>query len=1136
MTCGDLFIKNPLSWRIHNEGVSSNNTVDDETLKYELRTFVCQGEYQTGLARILQGYLDSLGKEQKAVWVSGFYGSGKSHLVKMLRFLWTNHSLSDGDTARGLAVLPQDILDLLRELDTRGKQGAGLHSAGGTLSAGLGSVRLRLLGIVLNSVGLPQNLSQARFILDLQDEGHYQRLQEAIVRKGKDPQTAIGQLYTSKALHEAYLEVMPHLGDVSKVSAALQAQYPAKVDDVTIEDMVRLLRRVLIRDGQLPCTVIVMDEVQQYINANPQAAMEVQELVESCSKSLDGRVLFVGTGQSALTDTESLQKLMGRFTIKAHLKDNDVEKVVRTVVLQKQAVRCADIEELVKRHEGELARQLRGTRVATRPEDDKIYTADYPLLPVRRRLWEHILHSVDPTGTQAQMRTQLSVTHEACRAVADKPLGAIIPADFIYDQLANGLVNSGELQKRFQEIVEEQKEKPDGLLRSRICALTFLINKLPRESADIGVRATADHLADLLSDDLSSSPAAMRQQVPVLVQELAVDGVLMEIEGEFRLQTTEGAAWEAEYGKRRRTLLQDESRLAAERGQQLSTLIQEDLRGVSVLHGQAKEKRKATIHQSREKPPLSDGVTVWVRDGFQESESAVLREIQSLSTDDATIHVFIPKARADELKQSLASSIAADEALNARGNPTSSEGKEARSAMVTRLAKEGHRVKEHLGEILQGARVFLSGGQELSGILLKDMVEKAGEQVLDRLFPKFRLADHANWHTVWTRAKAGNADALSAVNYTGNPNEHAVAKEILAKVGSGRKGSDVVSAFTAVPYGWPKDAIDAVAATLVASGHLSARRDGKAVLVGDMSQRDVGLVDLRVEHPVLTAAQKLRIRKLFQRANFSYKPGDELAAATGFVQHLKALARAAGGEPPAPEAPRAPEVIRLESLAGNDLMFALFEQAEDLDTRIDEWTLTAKQIEHRLPAWAMAQKLMPYVKSQPGCPGWSEALEAIRSHRSLLAEPDPLVPVVKSVTSALRLALKAACKAHEDVFEQQAALLDGHPAWQALPKEKRATFLSAAGAVSLDAPEVETDTQLVQAVEGMDLEDWRTQAEALPVRFEKALSAAIRAAEPTARRVALPPATIRSATDLDPWLAQVRAQVLAALADGPVII
>jgi hypothetical protein len=115
----------------------------------------------------------------------------------------------------------------------------------------------------------------------------------------------------------------------------LRAQYPPKVDEISIDEMLATVRRAISCNGQLPCTVVVLDEVQQFINNNPDIAHDVQEVVEALSKELDGRVLVVGTGQSALTDTPALQRLMGRFITKVHLKDNDVEKVVRTVVLQK---------------------------------------------------------------------------------------------------------------------------------------------------------------------------------------------------------------------------------------------------------------------------------------------------------------------------------------------------------------------------------------------------------------------------------------------------------------------------------------------------------------------------------------------------------------------------------------------------------------------------------------------------------------------------------------------------------------------------------------------------------------------------------------------------------------------------------
>jgi hypothetical protein len=117
MKTKEIFLRNPLSWKIVNEGVSSNNTEDLATLRYELETFVCEGEYLNGMRRILQGYRDNFNSsEQKAAWISGFYGSGKSHLAKVLRYLWINFAFPDGTTARSLAHLPEEITDLLTEM------------------------------------------------------------------------------------------------------------------------------------------------------------------------------------------------------------------------------------------------------------------------------------------------------------------------------------------------------------------------------------------------------------------------------------------------------------------------------------------------------------------------------------------------------------------------------------------------------------------------------------------------------------------------------------------------------------------------------------------------------------------------------------------------------------------------------------------------------------------------------------------------------------------------------------------------------------------------------------------------------------------------------------------------------------
>ena len=141
----DVYQWDPFEIALLNNGVATvtDALTGDErrTLRFELTHFVCEGQYRSGLVRILESCVRHQGRpEQPAAWISGFFGSGKSHLAKMLRFLWTDYAFpEDGARARGLARLPDDVLDLFTEVSTLGRRGHGLHAAAGTLGAGAGA-------------------------------------------------------------------------------------------------------------------------------------------------------------------------------------------------------------------------------------------------------------------------------------------------------------------------------------------------------------------------------------------------------------------------------------------------------------------------------------------------------------------------------------------------------------------------------------------------------------------------------------------------------------------------------------------------------------------------------------------------------------------------------------------------------------------------------------------------------------------------------------------------------------------------------------------------------------------------------------------------------------------------------------
>ncbi len=667
------------------------------------------------MERILKAYLAGLGQtEQMAAWVSGFFGSGKSHLVKVLRYLWEDYHFADGATARSLVTLPAEITDLLTELSNRSKPLGGLRAAAGTLGAGsMDNVRLAFIQLVLRAAGLPENLAQAKFILWLRSSGLDAKVEAALKQQQRQLGREVLSLKLSIHLADALVTADPKYDTAANAQAAIRDQFKDN-NSPTLDDALDVVKQIFGRDGQLPCTLLVVDEIQQFLGGSIQRTMDLQDIAEYCCTKLNQRLLLVGTGQSALSDkTSSLQRLQARFAVKVQLSDTDVESVIRKTVLRKKPEQEAAIAKCMDANQGELARHLQNTRLAATHDDDKFFVADYPLLPTRRRFWEKVLRNTDHSGTKAQLRSQLQIVFEATRQTASASVGTVVPADFIYDQISTDLLNSGELEREYDEIIRKQRDgTKDGDLRSSLCALIFLIGKLPRTpGADDGVRANAETLVDLLVSDLKSDRPRLEQQVPRLLKQLVDAGQVMAVETEYRLQTREGALWTHDFNRRRTAALNDDQRINSKRAELLRDGAKQALKPVSLQQGTSRQPRKLALELSSSRPTTSsDEVTLWIRDGWTDDEKSVLNDARAAGVDSPMLFGYLPRLHHEELKQAIASHVAAQETLDAHGPASTPEAIEARKAVETHLEISQHRIQELLGHIVGGAKVFLGGG------------------------------------------------------------------------------------------------------------------------------------------------------------------------------------------------------------------------------------------------------------------------------------------------------------------------------------------------------------------------------------------------------------------------------------------
>ena len=1149
MKIHEILERDPRTHALANSGQARITSDKDDRaiteLRAELETFVCDGQYGDAIERILKSYLSNLDRpKQDAAWVSGFFGSGKSHLLKMLGHLWVDTKFDNGVTARSLIHgLPEEIQAHLKELDTmvtRSKRPA--FAAAGTLPAGSGDfVKMTVLSIILEACGLPQQHAQAKFCFWLQEEGYYDSVREAVEATDKKWLKELNNLYVSNVIAKALLDSDPNFAsDEREARQTLRAQFPNKSDDITTDEFLKMTRQALEIDGELPLSILVLDEVQQYIGDSLDRAVAITEITEALYTQLDSKVIVVASGQNALSGTPTLQKLQDRFRINASLSDADVETVTRKVLLHKKPSCVSDVNVMLDQNSGEISKHLDGTRLSARSEDSKTIVQDYPLLPSRRRFWEECFRAVDAAGTHSQLRSQLRILHDSLKNIADRDIGAVIPTDALFNAIAPNLVQTGVLLNEIDLRIRQLDDGTEaGKIRKRICGLVFLISKLPRESgSDTGVRATTRNIADLLIDDITVDSGPFRKQVERELEYLAENGALMKVGNEFRMQTTESAEWDRAYREKAGVLRQRESDISVKREQLFGASVQRVVGEIRLLHGECKERRNLHLYIGADEPVSnSDHIIVWLRDGWSIAQKDVEAEARQRGQEDPILHVFLPRKAADDLTSRIIDLEATRRVIDLKGIPSTNEGKEARKSMESRHSTAQQMLDELIQEIISAARVFQGGGNEVYGESLSKKLETAAKASLARLFPEFSDGDHKAWGIALKRAREGSDEPLRIVGWEKATEDHKVVRRVKSEVGNGTKGNDVRNKLQSSPYGWPRDAIDTALIILHRREVISAHLNGQPVKQGQLDQNRISktVFKLEADEP-LSVEDKLEIRSLFHDAGLSVNSGEEKAKATEFLSELQTLAEKAGGEAPLPACPSTTRIDDITRLHGNEQLRAILDAKDELNSSRKSWLEISERVTKRLPQWNQLEQMLPHAEKLSVYKDIYPEMQAIISNRSLLDDTDYVTLLLAEVANVLRSALAKKAKDYESAFKEGMKSLDADSSWKQIDKKEKQAILAQVALSSMLSPVTKTNKDILHELNRSSLDARNSEIVAIPARITNALEKAARSLNPEAITVSIRAATLEDETAVNAWIEEHRKKLLEAVAKGPVII
>ncbi|MBQ4492427.1 MAG: BREX system P-loop protein BrxC, partial [Deltaproteobacteria bacterium] len=734
------------------------------------------------------------------------------------------------------------------------------------------------------------------------------------------------------------------------------------------------------------------------------------------------------------------------------------------------------------------------------------------------------------------LRNQLSMVHKVIQTNLNEPLGHVVPADFLYFDSADKLLQSRILPRKVHEkTMKWSKGSEEEQLMASACALIFLINKLADSNKEIGIRATVDTLADLLIKDLSHGSGALRSTLPSLL-----DGceLLMKIGDEYRIQTEESAAWNDEFLSQQSALSNEAHRIENERDDRIRKKFGETARTLSLTQGNAKVARDIyPVFDAQLPPDANQRICVWVRDGWSTDENSVRADARQAGNQSPTVFVFIPKRSADDLRHHLIDYKASSATLDKRGVPNTPEGAEARAAMETTRQTAESRICELLEEAFSGSRVFQGGGNEILGSDLREMVLEAANNALQRLFPNFHAADHAGWAKVYEQAKKGAPDALKAIGYDGEVEKNPVCKAVLSFIAGGKKGTDIRARFESAPYGWPRDAVDGALQCLLLAGHIRAQDEhGSNIVPNELERKAISKVIFKAESASVNAVQRIQIRKLLQKAGLSAKQGEEVNYVPQFLQVMADFAGQAGGEAPKPSPPDTASLEKIRLTSGNEQLLALYDRREELGACLEDWKNTAQRIAERLPAWNDLQRLASHASGLQEAGTLLAQIQTVEQKRQLLAEPDPVAPLLSGLVQILREELNRLDGEYAARHKAGMSRLDDDRNWQQLKPEQRYQLMSKQNLREADQPKVSVQTtqDVLKTLDTCDLANFKARVAALSARFDEVLKGAAALCEPQVQFVHVPIRTLQNEEELEAWLDEVRQKLKAHLKNGPV--
>ncbi|MCY4180730.1 MAG: BREX system P-loop protein BrxC [Litoreibacter sp.] len=802
---------------------------DEASLRIELDEYVITGEIGQRLEQFLEAYNNY--DTSNGVWISGFFGSGKSHLLKMLALLLENREV-DGKTAHEIfaeklkgepmlaGALNKAVSIPSKSILFNIDQKADVISK--TDVDALLSVFQKVFDEACGFYGKQPHIAQ--FERDLQGRGQFEAFKEAFrSAAGKDWERGREQaLLEAKNIATAFAAVTG--GDPSDAKEIL-SQY-RKDTRVSIEDFAGTVKAWIDDQPKGFRLNFFVDEVGQYIADNVKLMTNLQTIAESLNTKCKGQAWIIVTAQQDMASVignmtqqqeNDFSKIQARFSNRMPLNSADVAEVIQRRLLAKTSEGQVTLGNLHDREENNLKTLFDfadGSMKLKNYQDRDHFISSYPFPPYQYDLFQMAITSLSEhnafEGKHSSVgeRSMLGVFQEVSKKLKDKEVGGLATFDLMFEGIRTALKSS--VQQSIQ-IAEKNLDDPFAV---RVLKSLFLVKYVK------GFKPSVRNIGILLLSEFEADQTSQRRKIEEALSRLERETYIQRNGEVYEFLTNEEKDVEAEI----KALDIDPSELSKE----LKTLTFDTiLRHRKIKHLATNSEyaftRKLDDHAVGREYELAINL---VSPLSEEVESADGIRMKTLSREELAV-AMKPDAN---FVRDLILFKQTDKFI--RQSRSGSPQPDRDRIVAEKGEQNGRRAKDlemRLRKLMGSARLFVRGDElEIGGEDAQERITKAFQSLVDKIYTNLPMLRGVSYNEADINKAVQSESGLFGSDGTGiNEAEQDVLSFINAQARNGIKVpvKYLSDRFTSKPYGWPITAVLCLAGSLVAKGKIEARVD-----------------------------------------------------------------------------------------------------------------------------------------------------------------------------------------------------------------------------------------------------------------------------------------------------------------------